>query len=142
MRPSSLMTDTPVAIAIKYTVFAALATAANIASQDFVIRFYKAPHGLAASILAGTAAGLVVKYELDRRHIFRTRIKSFAHNARLLSLYTMTGVATTLIFWATELAFELVWGTPTMRYLGATLGLSIGYLLKYQLDKRHVFRKS
>ena len=28
-----------------------------------------------------------------------------------------------------------------MRYLGGVIGLMIGYIIKYQLDKRYVFRR-
>ncbi|HMU91334.1 MAG TPA: GtrA family protein, partial [Pseudomonadales bacterium] len=30
--------------------------------------------------------------------------------------------------------------TKEMRYLGGIIGLAIGYLAKYHLDKRYVFR--
>jgi positive regulator of sigma E activity len=52
------------------------------------------------------------------------------------------GVFTTLIFWLTEYAFHLVFLTDEMRYIGAILGLSVGYYVKYQLDKRFVFIKT
>ena len=42
------------------------------------------------------------------------------------------GLATTVIFWGFE--------TKEMRYLGGIIGLAIGYLTKYHLDKRYVFR--
>ncbi|MDC1270063.1 GtrA family protein, partial [Amylibacter sp.] len=38
-----------------------------------------------------------------------------------------------------ETAFWLVWQTYAMRELGAVLGLSIGYVVKYNLDRRFVF---
>jgi putative flippase GtrA len=49
------------------------------------------------------------------------------------------GLVTTAIFWATEYAFWLVWGTQLMREVGAVLGLAVGYIAKYQLDRRFVF---
>jgi putative flippase GtrA len=51
------------------------------------------------------------------------------------------GVLTTIIFWAIELAFEHIYQTKEMRYLGGIIGLAIGYIIKYQLDKRFVFVK-
>ena len=50
-----------------------------------------------------------------------------------------TGVATTVIFWGSETLFWLVWKTDFMREAGALLGLAIGYVTKYNLDRRFVF---
>ena len=50
------------------------------------------------------------------------------------------GVFTTAIFWSTELAFHLIFQSAELRYLGGIIGLAIGYLTKYELDKRFVFR--
>ena len=44
------------------------------------------------------------------------------------------------IFWGLEFGFNWVFHTKEMRYLGGIIGLAIGYLIKYQLDKRFVFR--
>ena len=51
------------------------------------------------------------------------------------------GVFTTLIFWGTEIAFDAMGDEPWLRYLGAVIGLSIGYVTKYYLDRRFVFRE-
>jgi len=49
------------------------------------------------------------------------------------------GVFTTIIFWGTEIAFDILFQDPNAKYLGAVIGLSIGYVIKYFLDKRYVF---
>ena len=49
------------------------------------------------------------------------------------------GIGTTSIFWVTETAFWFVWKTDIMREFGAIIGLSIGYTIKYRLDRRFVF---
>jgi putative flippase GtrA len=49
------------------------------------------------------------------------------------------GVVTTVLFWVTEYTFDLWFETKTMRYVGAVIGLGIGYLTKYYLDKKYVF---
>ena len=126
-------------IALRYTLFALLATAANIASQDIAVRLYQGRFHILLSIIAGTAVGLLSKYWLDRKFIFHYQPRNLADHTRTLSLYTLTGVATTAIFWGCELAFELIYGTKAMRYLGGIIGLAMGYLIKYQLDKRYVF---
>lgn len=126
-------------IALRYTFFALLATAANIASQDIAIRLYQGSFDIAFSILTGTAVGLVTKFWLDKKYIFFYQPKSLGDDTRKLSLYTLTGVATTCIFWGFELAFDVIYNSKEMRYLGGIIGLAIGYLIKYQLDKRFVF---
>jgi hypothetical protein len=50
------------------------------------------------------------------------------------------GLATTVIFWGFEFGFHHIFETKEMRYLGGVIGLAIGYVTKYHLDKRYVFR--
>jgi putative flippase GtrA len=50
------------------------------------------------------------------------------------------GIVTTIVFWGFEFSFHLLFETKEMRYLGGILGLAVGYLTKYHLDKRYVFR--
>jgi putative flippase GtrA len=57
-------------------------------------------------------------------------------------LYMLMGVATTLVFWATETAFWWIWRSDVMREAGAVFGLALGYLVKYNLDRRFVFSDS
>jgi len=129
-----------VRLAVVYTLFAVVATMVNIGFQEICIRLYHGPFAISLSILVGTAAGLVAKYALDKRHIFRFQANSAKHDAQMFALYTAMGLVTTAVFWAMEAAFEVAFGTKVMRYVGAILGLAIGYVLKYQLDKRFVFR--
>lgn len=126
-------------LAVLYCVFAAIATAANIGAQALVIWVYKGQYAVALSILAGTAVGLPIKYVLEKRHIFGFESENLAHDGRLFVLYTATGVFTTAIFWGTEYAFHHIFGTDAMRYVGGTIGLTVGYVIKYFLDKRFVF---
>ena len=127
-------------LAIKYAIFALIATAANIGAQDLVIRTYSGAFDILASVVVGTGVGLVVKYILDKRYIFRFRAISVAHDTQTFALYTVMGLATTVIFWGFEFGFHHIFETKEMRYLGGVIGLAIGYLTKYHLDKRYVFR--
>lgn len=127
-------------LAINYAILALIATAANIGAQDLVIRSYSGPFGLLASVVVGTGIGLVVKYALDKRYIFRFRARSVAHDMQSFAVYTVMGLATTMIFWGFEFGFHHIFETKEMRYLGGAIGLAIGYLIKYHLDKRYVFR--
>lgn len=126
-------------LAIKYTIFAALATLANIGSQHVVVMLADWTYTIAVSVLIGTAVGLYVKYWLDKHYIFFFQASSKAHDARTFLVYSAMGVITTAIFWGTEFAFHVAFGTDLMRYAGAVLGLAAGYIIKYQLDKRYVF---
>ena len=127
-------------LAIYYAIFAFIATVANIGSQDFVIRTYEGPFNILASVAVGTGVGLFVKYILDKRYIFRFLARSFAHDTKTFALYAVMGLATTVIFWGFEFGFHHIFETKAMRYLGGVIGLAIGYLTKYHLDKRYVFR--
>ncbi len=126
-------------IAYLYTVFAIIATIANIGSQDICIRLYNDHYGIILSLFIGTGIGLIVKYILDKKYIFKHKVKNVAEDTRVFILYTLTGVLTTLIFWGFEYGFDYHFQSKMFRYLGGIIGLSIGYLLKYQLDKRFVF---
>ncbi|GAB4087442.1 GtrA family protein [Hydrogenophaga soli] len=126
-------------LAINYAILALIATAANIGAQDLVIRSYSGAFDLLASVVVGTGVGLVVKYTLDKRYIFRFRARSVAHDTQTFAIYTVMGLATTMIFWGFEFGFHHIFETKEMRYLGGAIGLGIGYLTKYHLDKRYVF---
>lgn len=126
-------------VAALYALFAMLSIVVNIATQAFVVAILEHRWAIPASVLAGTATGLVTKYILDKRWIFSHVSKDHLHEARTFLLYTLMGVLTTLVFWGTEYLFHLVFQGDAMRYLGGVVGLSIGYAMKYRLDRRFVF---
>lgn len=126
-------------LAINYALFALLATAANIGTQDIVVRLYDGHFKILGSIIMGTGTGLIIKYFLDKRYIFRFRARNAIHDGQTFILYTFMGLATTAIFWGFEFGFNQIFATKEMRYLGGIIGLAIGYLAKYYLDKRYVF---
>ncbi|PTU31987.1 GtrA family protein [Stenotrophobium rhamnosiphilum] len=125
-----------------YLVFALAATVVNLGSQMLSIACYTGLYAVPVSMIIGTAAGLLLKYILDKRYIFKVETKNLAHDGILFALYTGMGLITTAIFWSVEYAFHLIFSDDKMRYLGGALGLAIGYVLKYQLDKRYVFQQA
>lgn len=125
-----------------YVVFAVIATIANLLTQRIVLSMNDGAVGFAVAVLMGTLIGLVIKYFLDKRWIFRDFTTGTAANSKKFALYTAMGIITTAIFWITETAFWLQWRTDIMRELGAVIGLMIGYTVKYQLDRRFVFTNS
>jgi len=133
------MAKTAVSIAVMYTLFAAFSTVINTGTQMLSIWAYKGPYSVEVSILIGTAAGLPLRYLLEKRYIFAFESNNIAHDGQLFVLYSFMGVFTTAIFWGVEYAFHLIFVTDTMRYVGGVIGLAIGFYVKYQLDKKHVF---
>ena len=130
---------TVVKIAVLYTLFAVFSIVINIGSQMLSIWVYKGLFSVEISILVGTAMGLPLRYFLEKKYIFDFTSKNLAHDGKLFVFYSAMGIITTLIFWGTEYAFHLIYDTDFMRYLGGIIGLSIGFYVKYQLDKKYVF---
>lgn len=127
-------------LAMLYTAFAIVATLCNILAQDICNYLYSGDFSILISLLMGTGLGLVVKYILDKKYIFQYKTKTAGHNRQIFFLYTIMGILTTMIFWGFEFGFHYIFETKEMRYLGGILGLMIGYICKYYLDKRYVFR--
>ena len=133
------MTKSATKIAALYSLFASLSTVVNIGSQMLSMLIYSGVYTVEISIFIGTLAGLPLRYFLEKRYIFSFQSKNIKHDGQLFILYSFMGVFTTAIFWGTEYAFHLIFTTDVMRYIGGVLGLTIGYYIKYQLDKRFVF---
>ncbi|MBN1150255.1 GtrA family protein [candidate division WOR-3 bacterium] len=112
--------------------------ALNISVQRAVL-FFDFKYSLLAAMSAGTLAGLILKYILDKKYIFYYRTKKISHDINKFVLYSFLGGLTTVVFWSVELFFEFCVKLPSSKYIGAVLGLTIGYTLKYFLDKRYVF---
>lgn len=124
---------------VRYAISAVVSVVANLVAQQItVVGLPAAP--LMVSILIGTIAGFAVKYVIDKIWTFREAYTSPAAEAHRITLSGLFSVLTTLIFWGFELGFYAVWPTDFAKYSGAVLGLSIGYIIKFQLDRRHVFR--
>ncbi|SDR40825.1 Putative flippase GtrA (transmembrane translocase of bactoprenol-linked glucose) [Rhizobiales bacterium GAS113] len=127
------------AIFRRYVAFAFVSGLANLVTQALSIRV--APiYPLQLSILCGTATGFLVKYLLDKRWIFFDEYDGRASELRKIIVYGLFGVGTTLLFWGVELAFLHIGGTDEAKYAGAAIGLAIGNVLKYLLDRKYVFK--
>ncbi len=107
-----------------------------------MLGFVRSDKALALAIVVGTLVGLVIKYVLDKRWIFFDTTTGAVRHGRMFALYSALGIATTLIFWLSETVFWMLWKTHAMRELGAVLGLTIGYFVKFNLDQRYVFRRA
>ena len=128
-------------IAFRYAVFAAAATLVNLATQALSLAIYDGRYGLYVAMAFGTATGLAVKYVLDKRYIFYFKPTNLREDFGIFLLYSVMSVITTVIFWGTELLFEIMLDFDGAMYIGATIGLTIGYTTKYFLSKHFVFTR-
>lgn len=126
-------------LAVKYIFFAVISTIVNLMFQHFVFLFYEGFGSLYVAMFAGTLAGLVVKYILDKKLIFYHEVESRKDDVKKFTAYSVMGVFTTIIFWGVEMIFHYTFSNPNSKYLGAVIGLSVGYVIKYFLDKKYVF---
>lgn len=127
-------------IALWYALFALFSTAVNILFQYLSFLVYSGHLSLYIAMFAGTVAGLVLKYILDKKYIFFHKPKSKRDDGKKFFLYSLMGVFTTFIFWGFEIGFDYMFDSQNAKYIGAVVGLSIGYVVKYFLDKKFVFK--
>jgi len=123
----------------RYILFALVSTIVNLMFQYISFLFYNGSFSLYIAMFVGTLSGLVVKYILDKKYIFFYETKTNKENGKKFILYSLMGVFTTFIFWIFEIGFDYIFEYENAKYIGAVLGLSIGYVVKYNLDKKFVF---
>lgn len=123
----------------RYMLFALLATLANLLAQRAVLSVDDTGSRFVEAVAIGTLTGLILKYILDKFWIFKDFNSGLKEHGRKVILYMGTGIVTTALFWLVEVAFWLTWQTDLMREIGAVIGLSFGYVIKYRLDRRYVF---
>jgi len=125
--------------AIKYILFAIIATALNLCTQYACLSIYNNFGSLYLAMLAGTLVGLLSKYILDKKFIFYHQPINKVDDFKKFIRYLIMGIFTTILFWGTEISFDLAFDYVAAKYVGAIIGLSIGYIIKYFLDKKFVF---
>ena len=128
-------------IAIKYTIFALLSIVVNLFVQYLSFYFYSGFLSLYIALIFGTLAGLLVKFILDKNYIFYHKTKDLKDSGKKFFLYSFMGVFTTIIFWGFEIGFDLLFKDLNAKYIGGFIGLVIGYITKYKLDKKYVFKE-
>lgn len=126
-------------LAVKYIIFAIASTIVNLFFQYISFSIYSGFLDLYVAIFFGTLAGLVLKYILDKKFIFYHKPKDKKDDGKKFFLYSLMGVFTTFIFWGFEIGFYHLFEDENAKYIGAIIGLSIGYIVKYFLDKKFVF---
>lgn len=127
-------------IAIKYSIFVSLAIITNLGMQYLMDQIFSVSYSYLISLFIGTLSGLVVKYFLDKKYIFLYVTTNYKEDLSKFILYSIMGLITTVIFWGFELLFYYTITYQYSKFIGGLIGLSIGYFIKYQLDKKYVFR--
>jgi len=127
-------------IAFRYVTFASISTLVNMFFQYITFYIYDGFLSLYVAMFVGTLAGLVLKYVLDKKYIFFHTPKNKKDDGKKFLLYSLMGVFTTTIFWGFEISFNYMFENPDAKYLGGVIGLFIGYIIKYFLDKKFVFK--
>lgn len=128
-------------IVIKYIFFSIISSFINIASQFIFLLFYTSYLNIELSILFGTIMGMPPRYVLEKKYIFYFRANNLKHDGRIFVIYIFFSGITTLLFWAIEYLFHIVFMDDILRYIGGLIGLMIGFYIKYRLDKKYVFVK-
>lgn len=127
-------------LVLKYSFFALIATIINLFTQFISLAIYSQNFSLYIAMFFGTLTGLIAKYILDKKYIFYYVVKDKKEDSQKFILYSIMGVFTTLIFWGFEIGFDYIFDSEIAKYIGAVIGLSIGYITKYFLDKKFVFK--
>tara|TARA_B100000579_G_scaffold377718_1_gene343969 strand:- start:378 stop:770 length:393 start_codon:yes stop_codon:yes gene_type:complete len=127
-------------LATRYILFAILSTLVNLFSQFLTFLILDYEYEIYIAIASGTITGLLVKYLLDKYYIFNLNVREYRSKNTFVP-YILTSVLTTIIFWFTELWFINNIQISYTEYIGAMVGLSIGYTLKYFLDRNFVFNE-
>ena len=117
-----------------YFLFALLSAIVNLIGQHVFLNYYE---NLFLAVIFGSAFGLFFKYILDSSFVFdgsrQTDLKTFLS-------YAFIGACITPIIWIVEVIFLNIYGTVFMRDVGALLGIALAYYIKYEMDKRFVFK--
>ena len=127
-------------LVLKYSLFALIATIINLFTQFISLAIYSQDFSLYLAMFFGTLTGLIAKYILDKKYIFYYVVKDKKEDSQKFILYSIMGVFTTLIFWGFEIGFDYIFDSEIAKYIGAIIGLSVGYITKYFLDKKFVFK--
>lgn len=126
---------------LKYSLFAAFSTIVNLFFQFISFTLYSGFLSLYIAMFFGTIAGFITKYILDKNFIFYYQATSKIKEYRTIFFYMGSGIILTLFFWVFELFFYYFYQSDCAHYIGAAIGLCIGYFLKYHIDKNLTFKE-
>lgn len=87
----------------------------------------------------GTVSGFVFKFIVDKFIVFEERTTTIEKTTKQIFLYFLFAILTTAIFWGFEFLFKILFTKGNMYLIGGIIGLTIGYTIKFLLDKTYVF---
>jgi len=126
-------------IGIKYATFAVFAIGVNLLFQYLAFRVYSESMSLYIAMSNGTIAGMICKYILDKKYIF-FKATTIGDDVRKFTIYSAIGGLLTLVFCVFEVAFDVLFDSEYAKYIGAAIGLTIGYTSKIYRDRKLVFQ--
>lgn len=125
---------------VAYLLFGFLASALNIGSQ--AISFYfmgRDTQDVFIAMVVGTAVGFVFKYYVDKKVIFKHTSITVSMEGVVALKYTLFSILTTLVYILFEMFAHTYFEHCCKEEVGAALGLLVGYIIKYYLDKHYTF---
>lgn len=133
---------------IRYLTFAAIAIALNMlvfSASKWVLEHIFTDETFFVYIkyfskLVGIASGFVLKYVLDKKYVFDDSSENIKEEAKKIGIYGLFSVFTTLWLFVISESFERLVEMQYEVHIGWLLGLVTGYLIKYYLDKKFVFK--
>ncbi|MCG8569449.1 MAG: GtrA family protein [Spirochaetes bacterium] len=136
-----------------YLSFAVISTWVNLGSQWMIKWFFmdiplfqaswlpvkKLSNLFILQLFTGTITGFVVKFLLDKLFVFKDQFQALDHTIKQFLIYGFLAIFTTLIFWFFEISFKILFLYEHAELIGGFIGLVIGYIIKFILDKKFVF---
>lgn len=107
---------------------------------DLVQRYYCPEHWrVMVGIVLGVGVGFVVKFVLDKFVVFKRMQVNLRETSREFATYLAFSLFTTVVI---NFGGEyLLWGVLGLHYIAAAaISLTIGYTVKYFLDRKYVFK--
>ncbi len=126
-------------LVLKYAIFALISIVTNLLVQSLLFKLYTGRFDVYLAMAGGTLIGLLVKYVLDKNYIFYYTHHDNLSQLKTFFIYGFMGGVTTLIFCVFELGFHYLFDSHWLTLLGGLLGMIVGFITKYQLDKRFTF---
>ena len=127
-------------IGIKYATFAVFSIGVNLLFQYLTFLVYGESIFLYIAMFNGTIAGLVCKYILDKKYIVFWKTTTIGDDVRKFTIYSAIGGLLTSVFCVFEVAFDVLFDSEYAKYIGAAIGLTIGYTSKFYRDRKFVFQ--
>ena len=107
-------------------------------SSEFIQTYYCPEfYRIIFSNLLGVAVGYIVKFILDKFIVFEKKSTDLKQTSKEFIKYFLFALITTAINLGIQLSLIYLAGFPD--FLGLAISLSVGYTIKFLLDRKYVF---